>query len=850
MKRFVLGAAVFSALVPAAADVAMAQDRTAEQPTVVAIEFRGNARTPDDTLRLSLRTKIGQRLDRALLPEDVNSLLESFQSVDLKEERTATGVKLVFTVVESAPVTAVDIVGTDGLSLTEVSDIVETKAGLPLAEFRVANDQRKIERLYRSKGWHFIQVTPRIEASGDGKRVVFEILEGPQVEIGTITFEGNTSFPKDKLLERVAMRETKFIGLVPGYFVEETIRQDLLSIRNFYRSEGWLDAQVELADRRFSDDRKKATVEIRVTEGAPYTIGALTIDGVRTYPGGGDALLALLAVKQGDRKRQESVFRGLEQIERAYREEGFFAAVATPEEKLRPNEPVVDIVIHVDEASKVKVRRFDVVGNVVTQDKVIRREVPIGPGDVLNQNSIDKGVQRLRSLGYFERVSARVEAAPEGEDPNQRDVTIEVDDTAATGSIRFGVGVSSDRGLSATMSLTKRNFDWKDWPKRFGDVFRGKAFTGAGQTFSLELSPGNDYSQYRIAFTEPWMFDKPISFGWDLFLTQERRFDYDQDAKGLDFFLGRRWLQAGRERDTVVGVQARTRLESIDVTNLDRQSSPTAFLARGGNSLISEELTLRMHRLDSEANPTDGWFGEASTEFGFAGDIQLWKNSVQAKKYWLLFKNEDERSHVLALGAKLSVASAMGSSVEADPNLFDTSFVPVYEGYFAGGSSTVRGFSYGGAGPHGQGDPFLARRPGETAKQQTQRLEGVTRSVLENDGDPLGGSVQFVASTEYTFPMYEDMLRGVFFLDAGMVRSSFSSSHGLDEDVSAPYLAGAKFSDGESFFSDMRAAIGFGVRLRIPALGPVPLALDVGIPIRKQDGDDTQIISFTIQRNF
>jgi outer membrane protein insertion porin family len=196
------------------------------------------------------------------------------------------------------------------------------------------------------------------------------------------------------------------------------------------------------------------------------------------------------------------------------------------------------------------------------------------------------------------------------------------------------------------------------------------------------------------------------------------------------------------------------------------------------------------------------------------------------------------------------VAQPLGSSVKPDPSLFDDSdYVPIYEGYFAGGSSSVRGFSYGGAGPHGQGDPFLARAPGETEKQRVARLKEVTRSILENDGDPMGGNVQFVSSLEYSFPLYEEVLRGVVFCDAGSVRHSFSSTHGLEES-DIPKGLRDEFNDGESFFSDLRVAVGFGIRIRIPALGPVPLALDFGIPIREEDGDDTQVLSFSIERRF
>lgn len=852
MRRSALGSFVVAAsLAPLAAQVALAQEAA---PTVVDIEFRGNRRYAEDTLRLTLRTKKGQRLDRALLPEDVAALYAFFETVDLREESVPGGVKLVFLVSENPEVSQVDVVGTDQVSETEVRGVMETAPGRPLADFRVQNDRRKIERLYRSKGHHYVQVTPRVEdAAGGAKKVTFEVLEGPEVEIDEIVFAGNTAFRKEDLLEQAAMRERAWFGLRPGPYVEEMVRQDLLSIRNHYRLQGWLDAQVELEDVAPSADRRRVTLKIRVVEGPVYKVGNVTIDGVRSFPGGSEALLGLLPLRTGERKSQELLLKGIEAIERAYREEGFYAAVVTPEEKLRPNEPVVDVALHVDEASKVRVREIRIAGNTRTQDKVIRREIPLAPGDVLNRNNVEKGVTRLRGLGYFERVNARVEPPLEGEDPNLRDVTFEVDDTAPTGSARFGIQVSSDGGAAAQIGYTKRNFDWKD-VGTFGEFLRNQAFVGGGQELDIELSPGTEDSRYRLSFVEPWLFDKPLSFGFDVFFAQNRRFDFDQDAVGIDFFLGRRWTFERKDDDYVFGIQGKTRVESHEISSVQEDSAPTAFLAEGSNSVISEELSLRLSRLDSVNSPTRGWYAELSSEVGFAGDVRLWRNTVESRRYWTLFRNDEEQPHVVSLGARLSVAEPLGSSTEADPNLFDEDFVPFYESYLAGGSSSggaIRGFAYGGVGPHGEGDPFLARRRGETAAQRRRRLRNVIDSVLENDGESMAGRVLAVASAEYTFPLYENILRGVVFTDAGTVRHSFSSTHGLEEDdVRRWGRAGTRFDEGDSFFSDFRASAGVGIRFKIPFLGNMPLALDFAVPLREQDGDDTQIVSFSIRRDF
>ena len=870
MRRFLFQFAVRVALV--AALFALAPGLTSKAfaqagVEVRSLDFDGNQRYDEDTLRLALRTKIGQRLDRALLQEDINTLYGFFDTVELEEEQTPDGIKLLFLVTENPVVRLVKFSGLGSLSETEVRAVIETAKGRPLAEFRVENDLRKILRLYRQKGFHFVEVESDVTDAVGGKDVVFTVREGPSVSVDEVVFEGNKSRTASELGDNMATSGGGFLGLGASDFVEETLRLDLLTLRNYYRSEGWLDAAVDLVDLDFTDDREDVIIRIAVTEGPTYKVGNVSVKGAENYPGGTEKLMPLLRVIPGKRRRQQDVSNSIDALETAYREEGYFAVRVVSKEELPAEGATVDLVFTIEEQAKVRVRNLDILGNTITQDKVLRREISLTPGGVLNQNEIDKSLNRLRSLRFFNGVRARVKDIDEGGDPNERDVVFEVEDGARTGQLRFAAGASSDLGFIGSVTVTKRNFDWKDTPERFGDIFNGRAFTGAGQTMTLELAPGSDLSSYRLAFSEPWLFDKPISFGWDLFYSKFSRFDYDSERKGVNFSLGRRWTIPGKQLDSVLGLTGTTRIESQEVNGIDRDAAPTAFLAEESLSLIAERLTLRLDRVDNSADPSTGWYAQGSTEVGFIGDVQLWKNSIEAKRYWVLMRDDEERDHVFSLGASFAYAKALSGSVDADPNLFGETFVPIYERYRAGGSSTVRGFSYGGAGPHGSGDPRYEERKGEEGKPRKRniRLAETTLDTLDNDGDPLGGNVLFTTSAEYQFPMFSEVLRGVLFVDAGMVRDDFDSSHGLESrsvDSLQRELAngGSKrerrlarqinFDDGPSFFSDVRIAVGFGFRIKIPIFGQQPIALDFGFPISSESGDDTQILSFSIARDF
>jgi outer membrane protein insertion porin family len=857
--RFVIAAALLL-VAPFLLGTALAQAGA----RVSEVEFRGNRTLDSEVLRQSIRTKKGQILDESLLSEDVKTLYELFGSVHVEKTQDGDQVKITFVVTENAMAAEVVLHGVSELSEKDVTAVMDTTRGRPVADFRLANDARKIERLYKMKGFHFVQVTYELSDSPAGKIVAFNVLEGPKVSVKKITFKGNDHITREKLTDSryMATQESGFLGLWGADFVEETLVKDRNSIVQLYRSEGYLNVQVRIAAVDFSEDRTQAFITIEINEGPAFTVGVVSIIGADRYPGGPEALRQLLRVTPGKRYRVEDILKSLNAIDAAYHDEGYFAVSVDFEDKPTA-QGTVDLDVKIDEQSKVRVRDLIIVGNEITQDKVIRRESGIYPGEVLNQNEVRKTENRLKSLGYFSGVKVDVVKPKEGDDPTQRDVRIAVDDTAKTGQVKFAVGASSDLGLLGSFTVTKRNFDWQDWPEHFSDIFGGRAFTGAGETFTLELQPGTSYSQYRLAYTEPWLFDKPIEFGWDLFFSKFTRFDYDVDRAGLDLTLGRRFVfPTKRGDDRVLGVSGTTRLESVDLSGLGDSTSPTAYLAEGRNSLISERFSVRYYRLDNSLNPTDGWLTQLTPEIGFAGDIRLAKATLEGRRYFTLAKTEDERVHTLTIGGQAGYARALSSSVRADPSVFDSRFVPTYESFFAGGQSTIRGFSYGGAGPHGKGNPFTGRQPGESQQQADVRAGHTVQSILDNNGDPMGGDVLFLANMEYGFPIYEDVLRGVAFIDSGMVRSSTGSSHGLDHGELAALQArlrkdghdaqanAIKFDDGGGFFRDLRASIGFGVRIKIPGLGQTPIALDFGFPIKMRNGDDRQVLSFSIAQNF
>jgi outer membrane protein insertion porin family len=855
---------------------------------VESIEFEGNKRYSAETVRQVLRTKRGDKLDRALLNEDITTLYKFFATVEVVETNTAEGVQLLFKVSENPPVTTMAFRGSTRFTETKLAESITTKRGLPLNSHDLDSDRVTLTAMFKQSGYHFVEIETTITDDGPGKSVTFVIYEGPEVTVESIIFRGPRiaegdrtqggggflgifggtaseefkplSFGRDRLMERMVTDEAGFLNISGHVFVEAVLNQDLLSVRNFYRSEGYLDAKVDLVDLVPSEDREEVTIIIGVTEGVAYTIGTIAVEGAEGFPGGADALIEQLDLATGDRRQQRNVGRAIDSLEEAYKGEGYASVVVRANEELPAAGSVVNMTFVIEERAKIYVGRIDIEGNRISQDKVIRREISLRPGDVLNDNEIRKSVTRLRALDFFPRVSVRVPEPAPGEDPSKKDVVFEVDDAGRTGRVRFAVGFSTDLGAIASFAVTKRNFDWKDWPDRFSDILSGNAFAGAGQTFSLEVAPGQNVSSYRVAFNEPWMFEKPISFGWDIYLRKFSRFDYDVDRRGGNISLGRRWIFQGKKTDTVLGLSGVTRLEKIKVSDVDRDATPTAFLAEGKNDLFSQRVSISVDSTDHPTRATRGFSVDLSSEIGLAGDIQFWRAELEAKRFWVVARDDEEREHVFSVRGKAGYVKELSGSDEADPNVLGRGYVPVYERYFAGGSSSsnaIRGFEFGGAGAHGEGDPRYSA--GSTTVGRT------LVKTLGNSGDPMGGNILVVSSAEYSFPLYQRILRGVLFVDAGMTRDSMDSSHGISENqVEKLTAAWARsnstrlnrlarridYNDGKSFWNDFRISTGFGLRITIPAFGPQPIALDFGIAIKDQDGDEKQVFSFSIERAF
>lgn len=757
--------------------------------TVTEIRIEGNEQLSRGAVLSYVQTRVGQSFDERRAREDEQRLMRTrrFRRADVSWARTDDGVVVTIAVEERPLIKEVVFRGNKSIKDADVAKEVAVGVGDPVDRIRIESGRQSIETLYRSKGYYQADVTIDLDAL-DENRVVYQVVEGPQVRVRKIVFEGRESFSAWRLRRQIGTSR-RIWPFVPGYLDTEQVERDVLAIRNFYLGEGFLDVEV---GRRyeFSADGEDATVYFLIREGPRYRVNRFVFRGNKVFAD--DELVGRIETGGGLERREFfsmlEMQRTVEAVENAYGEIGFINAdVEARKQYLDPEDPlpdwargmddepvaVLNIVVDVIEEDQYRVGKVVIRGNDVTQDRVVRRELRFYPEQLFNTVAVADSRRRLMETRLFDEVTI----TPTGDEEGSRDALVSLTE-ARTAEFLVGVGVSSNSGLLGNISFTQRNFDLFGWPNADRPLGGGRAWKGAGQTFRIVAEPGTELMRFHIDWFEPYLFDQPYSLGTKAFVFTRVRESYDEMRYGGVVSVGHRF------RNRWYGEVA-TRLEGVEIDELDSDAPRDVRDDEGTHALLGVKGSLIRDRTDSRWLPSTGDRFELSYE-QVMGTDSFGVGQADYHIYRTLYVDALDRKHIIA-------GRAMAGHIFGG--------APVFERFYAGGIGSIRGFEYRGVSPR-----------------------GIRPSGSVGD-DPVGGEFIALLGTEYTFPLVGEQLRGVVFLDTGTVEEQFE-------------------------VTTWRAAAGAGIRWIVPLFGPVPMSLDFAVPINADDEDDEQIVSFTFGWTF
>lgn len=695
------------------------------------VRVQGNVQTSPAVILNAVRTREGEPLDPLTVEEDYQRIfrLRRFSNVEAKVEPTETGgVVVVFIVTEQRTITAISFLGNVALSTNLIRDAVDVRPGESVDRFRIALGRQNIERLYRDRNFPFASVEVDEERLASAGELVYMIVEGPNVRIRKVSFPGNQSFEKGTLMKQIRTRSWIFV-FRNGRLDFDQIEDDVGALRRFYESKGFFDVRVGRR-LRFSPDLSQVQVDFVIDEGKRYEIAELRFEGVTAIDL--EKLKPELRLREGDFYDREIEQRDIRQMVKAYSPFGFIFQppgadapnpeylTISPQTVFRPEAGKLDLVYRVNEGRPFRIGRILVKGNAQSMDKLVLREMRMQPGELFNSSELAAAVDRLRLTPYFSNASA----TPVGDDPNYRDVLIEVQERQFR-SFNIGAGINSNGGIGANLSFEHRNFDIGQVPSSFGDLFTDRAFTGAGQRFRVSLEPGTEFSSASILFSEPYLFDSPYSFTNEYYLRDRIRDDWRETRMG-----GR--VTIGRRLDFQNGIAFTVRGEDVRIYDIDDKPlrAPEVLELNGHSFLSTYTLSFTRGTTDRGILPGRGYTFRVSTEVAAPpGEFDFVKVSSSYDQYFTLYEDLLDRRTIFSFHADAGY-------------IFGTA--PFFERFYAGGIGSIRGFRFRGVSP---------------------------RSGLEDDA--VGGDFALTVSGEVSYPLVGEFLRGVVFVDSGTVERDF-----------------------------------------------------------------------------
>jgi outer membrane protein insertion porin family len=837
--------------------------------TIRSISVTGAERLEPTTILSYIRLRVGEQYSTAAADEALKDLgaTELFANFSIRNDNG----NVVINVVENPVINRIVLEGNKRVKEDKILPEIKLAPRQIFTRSKVRADVARIIELYKRQGRFAATVEPKmVQLPQNRVDIVFEINEGPKSKVRQINILGNEQFSDSDLRGQMVTKQARFTRLFSSNtsYDPDRLAFDQQKLRQFYLTEGYADFRVVSAVAELTPDQQDFIITYVVEEGERYKFGEVAVESqLRDFDS--DSMQALLPAKDGDWYNAKLIEDTVEQLTELAGRFGYAFADVQPRFQRNPEDLTMSVTFVLRQAPRVYVERVDVNGNTLTQDKVIRREFRLAEGDAFNSLGVQRSTARINSLGYFQENFEVTQV--EGSAPDRIVLEANVEEVP-TGELQFSAGFSSIEQFILSGSIRQRNF------------------RGRGQTVGLSIN----YSQFsrsaQLSFTEPYLFDRNISAGVDIYRRDFRSFNFNNRERANTF------------EQTTTGISARLGVPLTEFMSLvgsytlndenvtldeslffsdrsgTRECDPLLAgrflcdaIGRRLSSIVG--LNLNYNSLNSRIRPTRGSSLNVGGEFaGLGGDVRYVRFRGRGQKFWGLGRSGFIFS-LLAEGGMIVPLKNRGGAGVDDIFLNDRFFL---------GEPQIRGFRIRGVGPR-----VLTKR---------SELDDLNRPVVDADGnvvyieerrqlrdDAIGGRNYYLGRAELEIPLgsgaRELGLRPSIWLDVGalwgltapILTDNTSGTQLLVDGQPAFQIPGtdvvttdATQPDGtpnrrlieqgsnfrEFFFGNTpspRITAGIGVNWNSP-FGP--FRIDVAQSIRTVEGDDDQVFTFNVGTQF
>ena len=724
-----------------------------EGEVIESLKIAGNKRIDESTILYYIKSKPGTILSKSQIRKDIEQIfsLGQFKDIQVDTRSQLKGLEVKFIVVEIPSIGNVEILGNSKIDTNDIREKIGLRRGATFNEHIVQESKKEILKAYKEKGYFFAET--RIETNRGSENlvdVVIRISEGEKVKIEKIRFSGNKAFKDKKLAEQMQTEARTWYDFLDdsGVYQKDILKLDMFRIEGFYQDNGYLRAKV--LEPRIDVNKKARQIHIiiPVEEGPQFRIKSLDVKGDNTVSH--DDIKKSLLTKKGDIYNVSQLRQDIVTVTDLYSAKGFAYAEANPITEIDDKARTVSLSIDIDKGKKVYVGKINMLGNIKTKDNVIRREFRLKEGQLFDGTKLKRSKQRINNLNYFEDVKIDTKR---GESPELIDILATVTEKP-TGTFTVGAGFSNVENLIFTTSIAQNNL--------FGN----------GHRVNLTASLSSIRTNFNLGLTEPRLFDSEISLGIDAFNQDQNFLSFNSLTSGAGFRFGK---NISEYENLGIGY----RFENVEVTGVSAANA-TTFLRNQTRTTSRVSPTYVYDSRDNFLNPSQGWRHMLRFDLAGLGGLKFTRSRYDITYYRPL------------VGKLVGAGHARVSFAEG----YDGDTLPVFERYFMGGPTTLRGFTIQDIGP----------------KDLT--------------GNPVGGSKALLLNLELQYP-FTKSIRGFVFYDRGNVYGN------------GPIMT----TTTKNFdLAEMRHSIGAGFRFISP-FGPMGFAY--GIKLDPRTGEESGQFHFS-----